>query len=302
MSDRRPNTFASDFRVFFFKGLGILLPTVITLAILAWAFGFLRNNIAEPINAAVRAGVIYIVPQAGNFEETAPEELPAWYRVTPEELTTAALEASDDPADLSEARTAALRSSIRRESFRDYWNSHWYLQGIGFVVAVIAVYLAGVFVGNYLGKRVYHRLESFFVRIPVIKQVYPNVKQIIDFLLGNEDQAMPASGKVILLEWPRHGAWTVGLMTGESMRDIEAVVGEECVTVFIPNSPTPFTGFTVNVPRSHTRETDLTMDEAIRFVVSGGVLVPERQRTPHDHSLTERPTPTLPPDTETDQA
>jgi uncharacterized membrane protein len=295
MDERPRHTFLSDFRIFFLKGLGILLPSIITLAILAWAFSFLRSNIAEPINAAVRSGVLYVAPQIGSYNARDPDQRPAWYRVTDEELAAAA-GGQGELDELNDARRATLRNTVRAESLREYWNGHWYLQGIGFAVAVIAVYLAGVFVGNYLGRRIYQRLEGFFVRIPVIKQVYPNVKQIIDFLIGNEQNAMPASGKVVLLEWPRKGVWTVGLSTGASMKTIEQLTGEDTVTVFIPNSPTPFTGFTVNIPKSDTRDIDLSMDEAIRFVVSGGVLVPPRQRPAGLPPITAGDPDTLPPD------
>ncbi len=289
--ESKKHTFFSDFRTFFLKGLGILLPSLVTLGLLLWAFSFLRNNIAEPINAAVRQVVIFAGPKVA-FDVEDVEDAPAWYRVSAEELAEAA-GGESEVAELTEVRRAALASRVRAESLAEYWRSHWYLEAIGFVVAVIAVYLAGVFVGNYIGKRVYVRLETWLVRVPVIKQVYPNVKQIVQFLIGDEERAMPTSGKVVLVEWPRRDAWTVGLMTSGSMKTVHAMLGEECVTVFIPNSPTPFTGFTVNLPKSDVREIDMTFDEAIRFVVSGGVLVPERQRvaaaepdtTPDDHRL-----------------
>jgi len=275
MPPTQKHTFLSDFRTFFLKGLGILLPSLITLALLVWAFNFLRTNIAGPINGAVRTAVIHAAPEIGSYNDRDPDNLPAWY-------LAAAAGGESELTELNDARRAALRADVRAASFREYWSSHWYLEGIGFAVAVIAVYLAGVFVGNYVGRRAYQRLEGFLVRIPVIKQVYPNVKQIIDFLIGNEDHAMPASGKVVLIEWPRKDVWTVGLMTGSSMQAIEKLTGSESVTIFIPNSPTPFTGFTINIAKSEVREIDLTMDEAIRFVVSGGVLVPERQRATHN--------------------
>jgi uncharacterized membrane protein len=82
---------------------------------------------------------------------------------------------------------------------------------------------------------------------------------------------------VVIVEYPRKGIWSLGLMTGETMRVIEAVAGVECVTVFIPSSPTPFTGYTLTVPRDSVIELPISLDEALRFVVSGGVLVPPSQ-------------------------
>jgi uncharacterized membrane protein len=276
MVERR-HTFWTDFRTFFLKGLGILLPSIVTLALLAWAYSFLRTNIAEPINLAVRQGVLFTAPRTVYGPGVPKEDLPAWMVVTQEELRSAAGSA-DAVAELTAQQRGALESRVRSEDLAEFWRDHWYLQGIGFVVAIVAVYLAGVLVGNYIGRRTYLRLESWLVRVPVIKQVYPNVKQIVQFLIGDDDSKLPTSGKVVLVEYPRKGIWTVGLMTGGTLGSVQRVVGRPCVTVFIPSSPTPFTGYTITVPADEVRELGITFDEAIRFVVSGGVLVPEREK------------------------
>jgi hypothetical protein len=82
---------------------------------------------------------------------------------------------------------------------------------------------------------------------------------------------------VVLVQYPRKGIWTIGLHTGGAIRKIDDMIGE-CVTVFIPSSPTPFTGYTIIVPKEDVIDAPLTIDEALRFVVSGGVLVPEHQK------------------------
>ncbi|MEM9081958.1 MAG: DUF502 domain-containing protein [Planctomycetota bacterium] len=268
----RDRGFGSDFRKFFFRGLGILLPSVVTVGLLVWAFGFLQVRIAGPINAGVRFVVLHVVD---DVYDIFGAETPSWYVVTEEELAS---------QRALEPRTSAvtdevLMGRVRRDDLSEVWVRHWYLEGIGFILAVIAIYLAGVFFGNFLGKRIYQQLEHFFVRLPIIKQVYPNVKQITDFLVGDEDakKQMPGS-KVVLVEYPRQGIWTIGLLTGESMDLIEKAAGTRLVTVFIPSSPTPFTGYTINVPLGDVVEVGITMDEAIRFVVSGGVLVPDARR------------------------
>lgn len=259
-----------DFRVFFFKGLGILMPSLVTLALLLWAFNFLRLNIAEPINWTVRQGVMVVAPKTV-YSGVPAEQLPDWYRVTDEEMRAARPGKFET---LTDEQKEALRQRLRGEALATEWRERWFLQSIGFVVAVIVVYLAGVLVGNFLGKRMYQRFEGWLIRVPFIKQVYPNVKQISDFLFGSEESALPTTGKVVLVEYPRKGIWTVGLMTGGTMRSIAEVIGKPSITVFIPSSPTPFTGYTITVPAEDVRELDISFDEAIRFVVSGGVLVP----------------------------
>ena len=266
-------TFGSDFRTFFLRGLAILLPSVVTLALLLWAYTFLRDRVAEPINGGVRSAVIAFGPRIVGGEAN----MPGWYSVTREEITEFRL-ANRNLRNVPDQQIIGL---VRAEEFERVWSRHWYLQGIGFVVAILLIYLAGLFVGNYLGRRIYARIESWAIRLPVIKQVYPNVKQVTDFLLGGSSGAGPAmpSNRVVVVEYPRKGIWTVGLMTGESLRVIQDVVGEPCVTIFIPSSPTPFTGYTITVPAKEVYELPISLDEAIRFVVSGGVLVPGRQQS-----------------------
>jgi len=285
-AQRHRHTFMSDFRTFFLKGLAILLPSLVTLALLLWAYNFLRTNIAEPINGAVRQGVLVVTPYF--FDDMAIEAQPDWFVVTEAEMVERA-GGPDRFAGLDQARRDVLRARSRGEAFADYWRERWWLQGIGFVVAIVAVYLAGVLVGNYLGRRVYVRFEGWLVRVPVIKQVYPNVKQIVQFLIGDEESKMPTTGKVVLVEYPRRGIWTVGLMTGGTLSSIESAAGKPSVTVFIPSSPTPFTGYTINLPADEVRELDITFDEAIRFVVSGGVLVPPREKVERPAEIVRSP-------------
>ncbi len=283
MARKPEHTFMGDFRSFFLRGLAILLPTLVTVGILLWAWGFLSRNIAEPINRGVRTTFIWVAPRI-----VGEQNMPGWYQVTPEELqvaqqATAPLRLSDD----------AMRNRIRREGLREYWETHYFgaLDLIGVVVAVIIVYLAGVLVGKTIGRRIYARVESWVVRIPFVKQVYPNVKQVTDFLVGGgsgEGKKAFQSGRVCLVEYPRKGIWTVGLMTGETLAAIQHIAGEPCVTVFIPSSPTPFTGYTITVPAREVYALPLSMDETIRFVVSGGVLVPESQRSEAVPQIDER--------------
>ena len=270
-----PHTFTGDFRRFFGRGLGILLPSILTLWILWQALVFVYNNVAEPINRGVRTSVIYIAPQF--FDEGDP---PEWFRVTEDQVRARLDQAGDLPTGEGERAGVIARESprvtreIRRDRLRQFWKAHWYLEVTGFFVAIVLIYLSGVLLGNYLGRQIYGRLEKLISRIPGFKQIYPHVKQVVDLILGDRKMAF---SKVVLVEYPSAGIWTVGFLTGDSMRQIDKLAGDAVVSVFIPTSPTPFTGFTINVPASQAKPMDLTIEEALRFVITAGVLTPERQ-------------------------
>jgi uncharacterized membrane protein len=257
------DSFGSDFKRFFGKGLAILLPTAVTLWLLWQAFGFIFNNVAQPINRATRVAVIWGVPQV--FDE---EKLPDWFSITDDELVMARIEREVSESAISDP---ALRREMRAEYLSEFWQSHWYLNLTGLVIAIMLIYLSGVLLGNIVGKTVYNWLENLITQIPGFKQVYPHVKQVVDMILGENKMAF---SQVVLVEYPKDGIWTVGFLTGNSMRQIDKSAGGTVVSVFIPTSPTPFTGFTINVRKEQAIEMNMTVEEALRFVITAGVLAP----------------------------
>ncbi len=273
---KQKRTFWADFKQFFLRGLVILLPSVLTLWILVMAYRFVDSNVAEPINRGIRQVILNVAPRV-----VSERDQPSWFQVTPEVIRQARDERSRQ--SLRPLSDDLLRTQIRARNFSDYWEAHWYLRFIGLAVAIILIYLAGLLLGGFIGRRVYSRLERAFAKVPLFKSVYPHVKQIVDFVLG-ENKQRPAFSRVVLVEYPRKGIWSVGLMTGDAMKTAERAVGDECITVFIPSSPTPFTGYTITIPAREAIDIPITIDEALRFVVSGGVLIPSQEQI----------TPTLP--------
>ncbi len=259
-----PESFTSDFKRFFGRGLAILLPTAVTLWLLWQAFGFIYSTVAQPINRATRFGVLWVVPLT--IDE---ESLPAWFKVTDEELVQA--RAKLEPRDAAIADTT-LKHELRARYLAKFWADHWYLNLTGLFIAIMLIYLAGVLLGNFFGRSLYQATERLITRIPGFKQVYPHVKQVVDLILGDRKMAF---SKVVLVEYPSKDIWTVGFLTGHSMRDIDEHAGQKVVSVFIPTSPTPFTGFTINVCEEKTITMDMTMEEALRFVITAGVLTPD---------------------------
>ena len=265
MTDEPPRTFRKDFKRFFIRGLAVLLPSVLTLWILVKAYQFIDLAIAQPINAGIRTSMVEVAVR-----------WPAMERFFIPDATVIDMEViRREVASDHWATTASVRHELLRIEISSWWSA-WalYLDWIGILVAVVGVYVAGRLVGGFLGRHIYRRLERIITAVPLFKQIYPYVKRIVDFLFS-EDKAIKFS-RVVVVQYPRKGIWSVGLVTGETMRAIQTESGE-AITVFIPSSPAPFTGYTITVPKCDAYELPVSIDEALLFTISGGVLIPEHQ-------------------------
>jgi len=279
-----------DFKRFFGRGLAVLLPSILTLWLLWQAFVFLFNNVAEPINRGIRVVVVELAPRV-----TPEDQRPKFMTVEPGEIDE--FLASPEGKPFRGRSTAVVREHLVRQQLGEFWNQHWYLQGTGLLVAVMLIYLAGLLLGNYLGRRFYARIERLISQIPGFKQVYPHVKQVVDLIMGDRKVAFR---RVVMVQYPRRGVWTMGLVTSDSISMIHDAAGVPCIAVFIPSTPTPFTGFAITVPRDEAIDVPMSIDEAIRFFITGGTLVPDRfvppgTQTPEQESAPAQPTKAVQP-------
>ncbi len=162
------------------------------------------------------------------------------------------------------------------DAAKRYFGSQFLLSAVAVTLIVVLLYFLGRFVNARIGGWMVNRVETNLLgRLPVIRNVYGSAKQVTDFLFS-ENQV--EYRRVVAIEYPRRGIWSLGLVTGESMLEITAAVGEPCVSVLIPSSPMPVTGYTMCVPRSTVLDLDITVDQAFQFCISCGVLVPPNQR------------------------
>lgn len=244
---------------FFLRGLGVILPSVLTLWILATAFRFVDTNIAGPINSGIRLAITATATGMGSSQFQPSEEEIALEQARATRLRL------DDSRGAAEWR--ATRANVDA-----WWDARWYLDLAGLALAIVAVYALGRLVGGYLGRRILGAFESGLLTVPGIRSVYPALKQVVEFLFGSENKKLNFN-RVVMIEYPRPGLWQMGLVTGDATPEIAAACGDS-VTVFVPNSPAPFSGWTVTVPRADVREIPLTVDEALRYLVSAGVVVP----------------------------
>ena len=147
----------------------------------------------------------------------------------------------------------------------------------GFLIALIAVCIVGALLASVVGRTLWRMVEKFIMNTPFLRQVYPYVKQITDFLLTQKEQKRMFS-RVVAVEYPRKGIWSMGMVTGSGLKKVVDSVEKEFLTILIPTSPTPFTGFVIMVPKEQTIELDMTIEEALRFAVSAGVITPGNEK------------------------
>jgi uncharacterized membrane protein len=149
------------------------------------------------------------------------------------------------------------------------------LPGLGLVVAAIILLGTGVFAANIIGERMVRWWESLMTRIPVVRSIYSGVKQVSDTLLSQKGQSFR---KVVLIEFPQRGQWTLGFIVGEPGERLAPVLGATHVTVYVPTAPNPTSGYVIMVRPEEVREVDVSVDDAFKFHVSLGVVVPSSAR------------------------
>ncbi len=158
------------------------------------------------------------------------------------------------------------------------------------IVFLTLLYFFGRLFTFGLGRWFVRQFDATILRIPIVNKVYGGVKQVTDFAFSEREIEF---NRVVAIQYPREGIWSLGFVTGNSMREIAEISGEPMLSVLMPTSPMPMTGFTVTVRRSEAIDLDLTVDEAIQFVVSCGVVVPLQQRV--ERPVEARPSIKLPP-------
>jgi uncharacterized membrane protein len=157
---------------------------------------------------------------------------------------------------------------------------------VGVLLAIVAVYIVGLFVGNLIGRTVWKIGEVLVMKVPVIRAIYPAVKQVTDFVLRENKSQFHAS-RVVAVQPHEKGIWSIGLITGGGLAPLSDATGQEMVTVFVPSSPTAFSGYVLVVPRESVVELPLKVEEAMRLLISGGVLTPGEEGGDVPRSLRE---------------
>ncbi|MGM0489494.1 MAG: DUF502 domain-containing protein [Planctomycetota bacterium] len=310
------------FRRAILRGLGVVMPPLLTLVLFIWAWTTIDGYVLRPTEYGLREVVVFVSMQKNIRREIPQDANPSDIEVRdrqgdsvpPEEVMNVAGAVDRIPL-------VAERHSWRIESF-EYDGTHyvpapdgrwiakhvldlvsenpgqlrlssassraiyerfvkvrylprWRTIPVFLLFFTALLYLLGRFIAAGVGRIVVANVEALIHRLPVVRNVYSSVKQVTDFIFSEREIEF---NRVVAVQYPSKGIWSLGFVTGESMLDIRSAVNEPVVSVLMPTSPMPVTGFTITVCKSETIDLDITVDQAIQFTVSCGVVVPLQQQ------------------------
>ena len=150
-----------------------------------------------------------------------------------------------------------------------------HIPGLGVLLAAILVLTTGMIVANFLGKRLVVAWEHFLARIPLVRSLYAAIKQIMEAVLSTDAQSFR---KVLLIEYPRKGVWSLAFLTSDNLGEVQAKTRGEVISVFIPTTPNPTSGFIIMVPKDEVIELDMAVEDGLKMIISLGVAVPPWQK------------------------
>lgn len=149
------------------------------------------------------------------------------------------------------------------------------IPGLGVLLSFLILFITGVFAANFFGQRLIRVWEGILGRIPFVKSIYSSVKQVSDTLLSDQGTAFR---KALLVEFPRPGCWTIAFLTGTPADTVVDHLPGEHISVYVPTTPNPTGGYFVMVPKNAVRELDMSVDDALKYIISMGVVSPRRRR------------------------
>ena len=274
------------FRRAVLRGLAVILPPLLTIVLFIWAWNTIDSYVLGPIEACARYVLVWSLAEV---RDEPPAALPRQRGPNGEVLVW---QDGQDYVALENGQwipypvyTAVRRNpgEVERRSAEAYYHRYVklkylqrrYVVPVFLLVFILTLYLLGKFLAAGVGRMLWNMCESIIHRLPVIRNVYSSVKQVTDFVFSEQELEYT---RVVAVQYPRKGIWSIGFVTGESMLDIRSAANEPVLSVLMPTSPMPATGFAVTVLKSETIDLNISIDQAIQFVVSCGVVVPAQQQ------------------------
>ena len=270
------------FRRAMLRGLGVVMPPLLTIVLLLWIGNTIQNYALRPMETLITYSV------AMTYEMPSNESIRR-RRMTEGDLLTGDF---DKRVYVRLKNGDWVRQFIYQEVSKnpggdlhrgvDYYRRFVKIRYLKPQVVlpvflslfILTNYFLGKFIAAGVGRFIWGALERLIDQLPIIRNIYSSVKQVTDFVFSDSDVDFT---RVVAVQYPRHGVWTVAFVTGESMLDIRSVANEPVLSVLVPTSPVPATGFSVTVLKSETVDLDITVDQAVQFMVSCGVVVPASQ-------------------------
>jgi len=150
------------------------------------------------------------------------------------------------------------------------------IPGFGILIGVLILILTGVFAANLFGRKLVGFWEAILGRIPLVRTIYSSVKQVLETLFSSNNESFR---RVVLIEYPRKDIWSLGFQTNEALSAAREASGKELVSVFVPTTPNPTSGFIIMLPAEDITQLDISVEDGFKFIISMGVIVPNGPNT-----------------------
>lgn len=274
-----PEPGTRPFRLAVLRGLTRLAPPLLTVAILLWIGYSVRRFVLDPMTYAARTGLVWAL---ADVRKGTPDVPPGTTEIQTRDGPFVRVAANEFvPQEVVEIVRQHLgnrplpadgRAIYRQYVDIQYVDTPWFTPVV-LLLFVLLLYLLGRFLAQGIGGFFFALFERLMGRVPLVRKVYPSVKQVTSLLFS--DQEVTAL-RIVAVEFPSKGLWTLGFVTGESLPELNAAAAEPVLSVHIP-SPPVLKGSVITVRKSETIEMNMTVDQAVQFVVSCGILRPPQQ-------------------------
>jgi uncharacterized membrane protein len=268
------------FRSAVLRGLGVLIPPLLTVVILVWVISTIQTYLLEPVNVGAREAIAWLLRD--NIREGLPITEPKQglaeadgdlYKLMPDGrfIRLSVYDKVQTNSD-SESLPRSAKGMLQRYVEISYLQPH-YAVPFFLAVFILLVYLLGKFMAAGIGSFIGHRFDLAIQHLPLVRSVYKATKQVSDFFFSERQIQFT---RVVAVEYPRPGMWSLAFVTSEGLSDIRTAANEPVLGVFIPSSPMPLSGYSLNVLKREVVDLTMSIEEAIQYLVSCGLVMPQK--------------------------
>lgn len=273
---------ARPFRTAVLRGLGVVAAPLLTLVILLWIVRTVDYYILDPVVTTTRD---ILARKLGDTHSQLPDAQPT----ADSTIVTSGGEEykrleSDQYVPLSVYNTVMHRSpgmsppATGQETYRRWlevtYLRPWIVGPVFLIVFVVLMYLLGSLFAAGLGRAFWNWVEQGVGRLPVVRAVYSSAKQVTNYVFSDRELDFT---RVVAVEYPSRGIWSLAFVTNEGMSEVQAVAGESMLTILLPTSPVPISGYTMLIPKRDVLDVEMTVEQAVEYIVSCGVVLPPEQ-------------------------
>jgi uncharacterized membrane protein len=268
------------FRSAVLRGLGVLIPPLLTVVILLWVISTTRLYVLEPVNTGVRDAIVWFhsgairenLPITDAKTHTAKVGEVIYQQCADQRFVPLAVYDKVQHGLDNEPMPSSAKGVYQRYVEISYLKPQFAIPCF-FAVFILLVYLMGKFMAAGIGGYIVRRFETAIQRLPLVRSVYKATKQVSDFFFSDRQIQFT---RVVAVEYPRPGMWSVAFVTSDGLSDIRAAANEPVLGVFIPSSPMPLSGYALVVLKREAIDLTISIEEAIQYLVSCGLVMPQK--------------------------